>query len=97
MFDVDDDAAMRKRDQSWRNQLVQSILDGESKAKQDKDTKDEEKKPEVDEEDRWLRYDEFCNTRGGQQKAQQQKNQQQNNQRENTRNQNKTQSWGGVR
>lgn len=66
MFDLDDDQSMHQRDEAWRNELIQTILNGESKSKPDKS-----EKTDVDEEDRWLRYDEFCNTRGGQQGSRQ--------------------------
>ena len=74
MFDLQTNSELRKRDQAWRRELVQLILDGGPK----KNTKvpNEEKKVEkvnlkvrIAEEDRWLRYDEYCNSRGTQQKA----------------------------
>ncbi|QDT06649.1 hypothetical protein K227x_50650 [Rubripirellula lacrimiformis] len=55
---------LRERDQAWKARLVQMAAgSGEPASKKDK-------KESVDEQDRWLRYDEFCNAggnRGGQQ------------------------------
>ncbi len=53
MFSLQEDLAKRQRDQRWRTLLIQAILDGGkgggSKAK-----------TQPSEEERWLRYDEFC-------------------------------------
>lgn len=53
MFSIDHDQQRRQRDARWRSRLIREILQakksGSSKAKE-----------EVAEEDRWLRYDEFC-------------------------------------
>ncbi|PAY20286.1 N-acetylglucosamine-6-phosphate deacetylase [Rhodopirellula sp. SM50] len=53
MFSIDQDRQRRQRDARWRSLLIGKILDkdfGRSKGGDE----------EVDEEDRWLRYDEFC-------------------------------------
>lgn len=53
MFSVEQDQLYRQRDQRWRSLLIGKILDkgfGSSSKTDD----------EVQEEDRWLRYDEFC-------------------------------------
>jgi N-acetylglucosamine-6-phosphate deacetylase len=69
MFSLETDAALRERDQTWRNELIQELLDGKPKDEmKDKSASETDDKP-IDEEDRWLRYDEFCNTRGAQQAA----------------------------
>ncbi len=69
MFSLETDATMRERDQTWRNELIQELLDGKSKDElKEESASDTDSKP-FDEEDRWLRYDEFCNTRGAQQSA----------------------------
>lgn len=78
MFRLEDDAEMQARDEAWRNELIQELLDGKPKYDSDDSSEDDEDKSlsnrrmmELAEEDRWLRYDEFCNSRGAQQRAQQ--------------------------
>ncbi|WP_302118174.1 amidohydrolase family protein [Allorhodopirellula heiligendammensis] len=72
IFDLDSNARLRKRDQTWRNQLIQELLDGKPKQASSEKTADA---PEsVAEADRWLRYDEFCNSRGAQQSSIDQRN-----------------------
>ena len=53
MFSLQEDQKRRERDAKWRSLLIARILNEDS-AKRD------DKKDEIDEEDRWLRYDEFC-------------------------------------
>lgn len=68
IFDLESDESLRKRDQAWRNALIQELLDGKSAtAKSDKESQPTGSQESVAEADRWLRYDEFCNTRGAQQ------------------------------
>lgn len=53
MFTIESDQQLRDRDAQWRSILIAKILDenfGSSSVEQ----------PIIDEEDRWLRYDEFC-------------------------------------
>lgn len=53
MFSLQQDQQLRQRDARWRQLLINYILAG------DVETDSGEAKP-IDEEDRWLRYDEFC-------------------------------------
>lgn len=53
MFSIQADLQRRERDTRWRSLLIATILD------KDYGRKSEETE-DVDEEDRWLRYDEFC-------------------------------------
>jgi N-acetylglucosamine-6-phosphate deacetylase len=78
MFRLEDEAKLRARDEAWRNQLIQELLDGKPKSDSEKPSEDSKNKTlsgdlvmELEEEDRWLRYDEFCNSRGAQQSVQQ--------------------------
>lgn len=71
-FSLEEDAKLRQRDQRWRSQLIQ-LANGGDKEKKNGHEKDKKKDSEEDdkdepekEEDRWLRYDEFCNARGEQ-------------------------------
>ena len=57
-FSIDDDAKMRQRDRQLRNRLIQLAIGEKPKAKP-KANADVE--PEQTEEERWLRFDEFCN------------------------------------
>lgn len=52
MFSLERDRRLRKRDARWRAFLIAKILDDGSGGSSRKRT--------VDEEDRWIRYDEFC-------------------------------------
>ncbi len=70
IFDMSSDSDLRKRDQAWRDELIQEILDGKPKAEKRSDPL--ESKRSVAEEDRWLNYDEYCNSRGAQQAVVQQ-------------------------
>jgi N-acetylglucosamine-6-phosphate deacetylase len=72
-FSVDRDKELRERDQEWRAQLIQ--LASGAKKKTEPDGKHAKEKPDVPEENRWLRYDEFCNA-GGRQMSQQMEAQQ---------------------
>ncbi|WDQ16220.1 amidohydrolase family protein [Rhodopirellula sp. P2] len=78
MFRLEDEAKLRARDEAWRNELIQELLDGKPKSDSDEPTEDDDEKAsadhqtmELEEEDRWLRYDEYCNSRGAQQSVQQ--------------------------
>ncbi|MEO9933178.1 MAG: N-acetylglucosamine-6-phosphate deacetylase, partial [Rhodopirellula bahusiensis] len=78
MFRLDDEAELQSRDQAWRNELIQELLDGKPKSDPDDSSKDDDDESvaerrlmQMAEEDRWLRFDEFCNSRGAQQSAQQ--------------------------
>ncbi|MCC9604084.1 amidohydrolase family protein [Stieleria sp. JC731] len=53
MFTLKQDQELRRRDQRWRSLLINYILAGDVETEDSADH-------EVDEEDRWLRYDEFC-------------------------------------
>jgi N-acetylglucosamine-6-phosphate deacetylase len=53
MFSLELDRQRRQRDARWRAWLIARILDGDFPSSGDD-------QDEVDEEDRWLRYDEFC-------------------------------------
>lgn len=53
MFSLQRDRELRQRDARWRAMLIGRILDKDFPA-------DSSHSDEVDEEDRWLRYDEFC-------------------------------------
>ncbi|TWU60834.1 hypothetical protein Poly51_11150 [Rubripirellula tenax] len=67
-FSIADDAKRRQRDQKIRNQLIQLAIgkkkdtQPDTKAKPLPDDAANETPEEVAEEDRWLRFDEFCNT-----------------------------------
>ncbi|MEO1615078.1 MAG: amidohydrolase family protein [Planctomycetota bacterium] len=53
MFSLEQDRALRKRDAGWRAALISHILDEDyAMSEGDHD--------HLEEEDRWLRYDEFC-------------------------------------
>ncbi|WP_404310842.1 amidohydrolase family protein [Neorhodopirellula lusitana] len=78
MFRLEDEAKLRARDEAWRNELIQELLDGKPKTDSEEPSKDDDEKAladhqtmELKEEERWLRYDEFCNSRGAQQSVQQ--------------------------
>ncbi|MFG0265217.1 MAG: amidohydrolase family protein [Rhodopirellula sp. JB055] len=78
MFRLEDEAKLRARDEAWRNQLIQELLDGKPKSDSEKGSNNRQNQTlssdlvmELEEEDRWLRYDEFCNSRGAQQSVQQ--------------------------
>ncbi len=66
-FSLENDAALRSRDRSLRRRLIQLVLsENLSKEKGDKDEDGKEAKDDVRrqaEEDRWLRFDEFCTTK----------------------------------
>ncbi|TWT75143.1 amidohydrolase family protein [Allorhodopirellula solitaria] len=68
MFDLEDDAQLKKRDRAWRSQLVQELLDGKPRPAPQSDEKSDAS-TDVAEEDRWLSYDEYCSSRGGQRAA----------------------------
>ncbi|MEO1528926.1 MAG: amidohydrolase family protein [Planctomycetota bacterium] len=53
MFSLENDRKLRDRDAAWRAFLIAQILDGDRDGSTNR-------KQSVDEEDRWLRYDEFC-------------------------------------
>lgn len=53
MFSLQKDLELRARDRHWKSLLVASILDEDFARSSGEDS-------EIDEEDRWLRYDEFC-------------------------------------
>ena len=53
MFSIEQDQQYRIRDARWRSLLIAKILDGGDRTSSGKED-------EIDEEDRWLRYDEFC-------------------------------------
>lgn len=53
MFSIETDLKRRERDAHWRSLLIGTILDKDFGGATGKEEK-------VDEEDRWLRYDEFC-------------------------------------
>ncbi|MEM9586114.1 MAG: amidohydrolase [Planctomycetota bacterium] len=58
-FDVQIDQQRRQRDRELRQRLIRMILDG------DEETEDNSSQGEPEEEERWVRYDEYCNARGG--------------------------------
>ncbi len=66
IFDLESNTKLRKRDQAWRDELIQELLDGKPQAERDGEQESKSKET-VDEEDRWLSYDEYCNSRGAQQ------------------------------
>ncbi|WP_143543776.1 amidohydrolase family protein [Rhodopirellula sp. MGV] len=53
MFSLQKDQQLRERDQSWKTSLINYILAGDTET-------DAGEEHEVEEEDRWLRFDEFC-------------------------------------
>ncbi|MEM6776058.1 MAG: amidohydrolase family protein [Planctomycetota bacterium] len=72
-FDLDDDAALRQRDQSMRSRLIQLIRAEDapsskpSKEGSSVEGKETPKSEQPDEEARWSRYDEFCTLKGARQ------------------------------
>ena len=53
MFSLANDRDLRDRDARWRSLLIARVLDGDYATRSSGDE-------EVDEEDRWFRFDEFC-------------------------------------
>ncbi|KAA5545431.1 amidohydrolase family protein [Roseiconus nitratireducens] len=53
MFSLEQDREYRRRDSTWRSMLIRRLLDQDEPGKASG-------KSEMEEEDRWLRYDEFC-------------------------------------
>ncbi|MEM9828439.1 MAG: amidohydrolase family protein [Planctomycetota bacterium] len=53
LFSLQQDARARERNQRWKAYLISKILDGDFEMAHGHDH-------EIDEESRWLRYDEFC-------------------------------------
>ena len=70
MFDAESDLLMRERDKNLREQLIQLVLAGEQDSGDEingdeaAEENNEIEESNISEEDRWLRYDEYCNARG---------------------------------
>ena len=62
-FDLETDRRLRRRDGRLHHRLVQMILSGGSESGDDGGR--DEGADEVDEENRWVRYDVYCNALGG--------------------------------
>jgi N-acetylglucosamine-6-phosphate deacetylase len=60
-FDLEADQQLRDRDLTLRAGLIHKALDGDEEPK----SGDEKREKEVEEEDRWVRYDVFCTANGG--------------------------------
>lgn len=71
MFRLEDNAELQQRDEAWRNELIQELLDGKPKSDNAPPSSQKSSRHvELAEEERWLRYDEYCNSKGAQQNAQ---------------------------